>query len=117
MAEMSVLIVRLTDSFSDFWPILARELEVSLVEWRPADGEPPAAGAAIVLVAAGGGWLDLPSFFHQLGIPSHLPIAPVGPPPGHPRAARPCPAGPAAGYALPEDCEAPPELPPPALTR
>src|SRR5438477_4233519 len=117
MAEMSVLIVRLTDSFSDFWPILARELEVSLVEWRPADGEPPAAGAAIVLVAAGGSELDLPSFLHQLSIPSDVPIAAVGAAASHRLAAHAVAAGAADYFALPEDREALREFAAAALTR
>ena len=117
MAEMSVLIVRLTDSFSDFWPILARELEVSLVEWRPADGEPPAAGAAIVLVAAGGSELDLPSFLHQLSIPSDVPIAAVGAAASHRLAAHAVAAGAADYFALPEDREALREFAAAALAR
>ncbi len=115
--EITLLIVRLTDSFSDFWPLLAKELEVALTEWRPGEGEPPPPGAALVLIAAGGGEPDLPSFINQLTIPSDIPIAAVGAAPSHRIAAQVVAAGAADYFALPEDREALRDFAAAALTR
>jgi len=104
--EITLLMVRLTDSFSDFWPLLAKELEVPLTEWRPGEGEPPPPGAALVLIAAGGSEPDLPSFINQLTIPSDIPIAAVGAVASHRIAAQAVAAGAADYFALPEDREA-----------
>ena len=52
--DVTLLVVRLSDSFSDFWAALARELGVPLVAWAPAEPGPPPAQAGVVLVAAGG---------------------------------------------------------------
>ncbi len=107
--EITLLIVRLTDSFSDFWLVLAKELEVPLAEWRPAEGEPPATpppGAAVVLIAAGGSEPDLPSFINRLSVPSDIPIAAVGAATSHRVAAQAVGAGAADYFALPEDRDA-----------
>ena len=107
-ADLTLLIVRLTDSFSDFWPLLAQELDVPLVEWRPppAGGEPPPPGAAIVLIAAGGSEPDLPTFLPQLNLPSDLPVAAIGAATSHRVAAHAVRAGAADYFALPDDREA-----------
>ena len=40
--DVTLLVVRLSDSFSDFWAALARELGVPLVAWAPPNpGLPP----------------------------------------------------------------------------
>src|SRR5438034_326573 len=52
--DVLLLVVRLSDSFSDFWSVLARDVGVPLLEWAPAPGELPPSGAGVVLVAAGG---------------------------------------------------------------
>ena len=57
--DVTLLVVRLSDSFSDFWAALAGELGVPLVAWAPAEPGPPPAQAGVVLVAAGGGRLRL----------------------------------------------------------
>ena len=107
-ADLTLLIVRLTDSFSDFWPLLAQELDVPLVDWRPpaAGGEPPPPGAAIVLIAAGGSEPDLPTFLPQLNLPSDLPVAAIGASTSHRVAAHAVRAGAADYFALPDDREA-----------
>ncbi len=102
-SETVVLVVRLTDSFSEFWPLLADELKVPLLEWRPADGEPPPPGAALVVLAAGGVEPDLPGFIPTLVAPSAVPIIAVGAATGHRLAAQAVAAGAADYLALPDD--------------
>src|SRR4029077_10358503 len=53
--DVRLLVVRLSDSFGDFWPALAREVGAPLVDWTPGADEPPPPDAAVLLVAAGGG--------------------------------------------------------------
>ncbi len=45
--DVTLLVVRLSDSFSDFWAALARELGVPLVAWAPAEPGPPPAQAGV----------------------------------------------------------------------
>src|SRR5579859_1129447 len=116
MPDSALLIVRLTDSFGDFWPLLARELDAPLVEWRPGEGEPPPPGA-IVLLAAGGAETDLPAFIHRLNVPSDLPIAAIGALASHRLAAQAVAAGAAVYFALPDDREALREVVAAALAR
>ena len=49
-----IALVRLSDSFRSAIGTVAAELESDLLEWIPAGGEVPPAGAALVLVLAGG---------------------------------------------------------------
>jgi len=105
-SDNAVVVVRLTDSFSDFWPLLADELKVPLLEWRPADGEPPPPGAALVVVAAGGAEPDLPGFIPTLVVPSDVPILAVGAATAHRLAAQAVAAGAADYFALPNDRDA-----------
>jgi DNA-binding NtrC family response regulator len=102
-SENALLVVRLTDSFSDFWPLLAAELKVPLLEWRPADGEPPPPGVALVLIAAGGAEPELPGFIPTMTLPSDVPIIAVGAATTHRLAAQAVAAGAADYLALPDD--------------
>lgn len=102
-SENALLVVRLTDSFSEFWPLLAAELKVPLLEWRLADGEPPPQGIAVVLLAAGGAELDLPALIPTLILPSDVPIIAVGAATAHRVAAQAVGAGAADYLALPDD--------------
>ena len=104
--ETALLLVRLTDSFGDFWPLLADELDVPLVEWRPAEGESPPPGAAVILLAAGGAESGLSSFVAGLTVPSDVPIVGVGAAANHRIAAQVVAAGAADYFALPEDRDA-----------
>ena len=52
--DVCLLVVRLSDSFGDFWPALASDIGVALTDWTPAAAEPPTSDAAGVLIAAGG---------------------------------------------------------------
>ena len=102
-SENALVVVRLTDSFGDFWPLLAEELKVPLLDWSPADGGPPPPGVALVLIAAGGAEPDLPAFISTLSVPSDVPIVAVGAATSHRLAAQAVAAGAADYLALPDD--------------
>ncbi len=104
--DITLLVVRLTDSFSDFWPLLAGELGVALEEWRPVEGAPSPPGAAIIVLAGGGAEPDLPTFIHGLAVPSDVPIVAVGAAASHRIAAQAVAAGAADYFALPDDRDA-----------
>src|SRR5256886_9056485 len=105
--DVALLVVRLSDSFGDFWPALARELDVPLTEWTPGPDAPPPPRAGVVLVAAGGHETEVGSVLLLLGMPADIPVVAVGASPAHRLAA---PAG-AARAARPFP---PPPPPPPA---
>ena len=100
---VTLLVVQLSDSFSDFWPALARELGVPLVEWTAAEPGPPPAGAAVVLVAAGGREADVATLLPRLAVPGGVPIIAVGSATSHRLAAHIVAAGAADYFALPGD--------------
>jgi len=102
-ADVWLLVIRLSDSFSDFWPILAREVGVPLVEWSPTADEVPPPGAAVVLVAAGGREADVAALIPQLAVPVHIPVIAVGAATSHRLAAQAVAAGASDYFALPED--------------
>jgi DNA-binding NtrC family response regulator len=103
VGDVWLLVVRLSDSFGEFWPILARELGVPLAEWRPTAGEVPPPGAAVVLVAAGGQETDLAGLIPQLAVPADVPVIAVGSTTSHRVAAQAVAAGAADYFALPDD--------------
>ncbi len=100
---VTLLVVRLSDSFSDFWPALARDLGVPLVEWTAAEPGPPPAGAGVVLVAAGGQEADVATLLPRLAVPGGVPVIAVGSAASHRLAAQIVGAGAADYFALPED--------------
>jgi DNA-binding NtrC family response regulator len=104
--DISLLVVRVTDSFSDFWPLLARDVGAALEEWRPAERESPPPGAAVVLLAAGGAEADLPAVINSLAVPSDLPVFAIGAAAAHRLAAHAVAAGAADYFALPDDGDA-----------
>ena len=101
-----LVIVRLSDSFADFWPLLAREQGIEVVEWSPESGAPLPAGAALVIVAAGGGETELPALLARLAPAGEVPVVAVGAAPSHRVAARAVASGAADYFALPEDRDA-----------
>ena len=105
-ADITLLVIRLTESFGDFWTQLAKELDVSLTEWRPAEGESPPSGAALVLIAAGGAETELPAFLRSVSLPSDVPMVAVTATTSHRAAARAVAAGAAEYFALPDDRDA-----------
>jgi DNA-binding NtrC family response regulator len=101
--DVSLLVVRLSDSFSDFWPALARDIGVAHAEWTPAAGEPLAPDAGVVLVAAGGREAELAALLPQLAVPRGIPIIAVGAVASYRLAAQVVAAGAADYFALPDD--------------
>jgi len=103
-----LIVFRLSDSFAEFWPLLAAEVGVPLVD-RLADDLPaeaiPGAAAAIV-VAAGGCERELADFLRRFAAPPGVPILAVGASTGHRHAAQAVAAGAADYFALPEDRDA-----------
>ena len=75
---VALLVVRLSDSFADFWPALARELDVPLTEWTPGPEAAPPPRAGVVLVAAGGHETQIGAVLPLLGIPPGIPVLAVG---------------------------------------
>ena len=101
--DVTLLVVRLSDSFSDFWAALARELGVPLVAWAPAEPGPPPAHAGVVLVAAGGHEPEVATLLPQLALPRDVPVIVVGSTASHRLAAHIVAAGAADYFALPDD--------------
>ena len=101
--EVELLVLRLSDSFGDFWPALAREIGVVLVDWTPAAAQPPASDAAVLLIAAGGREPDVVTVLPQLSPPSGIPIIVVGAVTSYRLAAQIVAAGAADYFSRPED--------------
>ena len=76
--EVSLLVVRLSDSFSDFWPMLARDVGLPLSEWHPAADEVLPRGPALIILAAGGREAEISDVLAQLAIPADVPVWAVG---------------------------------------
>jgi two-component system response regulator HydG len=85
--------------------LLAEQAGARLVEWdASADGAPPSgAGAAVVLVAAGGKEHDIASLLARLTFPPDLPLIAVGASVSHRVAAHAVAGGASDYYALPDD--------------
>jgi DNA-binding NtrC family response regulator len=103
-SDAFVLIVRLSDSFAEFWPLLAQEQGIAALEWSPESGDRAPTGAALVIVAAGGREADLPVLIPPLT--GDVPVVAVGAVPSHRIAARAVASGAADYFALPDDRDA-----------
>jgi DNA-binding NtrC family response regulator len=102
---VGLLLVRLSDSFADFWPLLAHDVGVSLTEWNP-DGDPASRPpAAAVLLAAGGRESELPILLSRLSLPRDIPLIAVGAAPSHRLAAQAVAAGATDYFVLPGDSD------------
>ena len=101
-----LVVVPLTDSFSEFWPLIAAELKVPLVVWQRGEGESPPPNAAAVLLAAGGREPDLPAVLAHLAVPADIPVFAIGATLSHRLAAQAVAAGAADYFALPDDRDA-----------
>jgi len=95
--------VRLSNSFAEFWPLLAVEIGAELVDHS---GEPLPGEAAAIVVAAGGCEHQLPEFLRAFPVRPGVPILAVGASTGHRHAAHAVAAGAADYFALPEDRDA-----------
>ncbi len=104
--DVWLLVVPLSDSFAEFWPLLARELAVPMVEWRPTADAVPPPGAALVVLAAGGRESEVGDVLAQLAEPADVPVIVVGALPSHRLAARVVAAGAADYFILPDDQDA-----------
>jgi DNA-binding NtrC family response regulator len=100
-----LLVVRLSDSFAEFWPLMAQEVGAELVDRPAAPVEPVPGETAAVVVAAGGCEHQLAEFLRGFAAPG-VPILAVGASTGHRHAARAVAAGAADYFALPEDRDA-----------
>jgi two-component system response regulator HydG len=98
-----LVVVRLSDSFAEFWPLLAGEVAARLVD-RPAEPAEPVTGeTAAIVLAAGGCEQQLAEFLRHFPAPPGVPILAVGASTGHRHAAHAVAAGAADYFALPED--------------
>ena len=100
-----LLVVRLSDSFAEFWPIVASEAGVDLEE-RAALTEPATAETVAIILAAGGCESAVPAVLRGFAAPPAVPIIAVGASTGHRHAAHAVAAGAADYFALPEDRDA-----------
>ncbi|MGH7529059.1 MAG: hypothetical protein ACREMN_01615, partial [Gemmatimonadales bacterium] len=75
-SQASLVVVRLSDSFAEFWPVLAQDVGVALASWEPdpAGGAPFPVGGAVVIVAAGGREADLAGAIAALPRPPGVPL-------------------------------------------
>ena len=108
--DVSLLVVRLSDSFAEFWPLVAGEVGAHLVE-RPAtatDSPPPSLppATAAIVVAAGGCEAQLAEVLRHFPASPGVPILAVGASTTHRHAARAVAAGAADYFALPDDRDA-----------
>ena len=99
------MVVRLSDSFAEFWPLVAGEVGAQLVDHAaPAEAFP--ADTAAIVVAAGGCEHDLADILRRFAAPPGIPILAVGASTGHRQGAQAVAAGAADYFALPEDRDA-----------
>lgn len=101
--DITLLVVRLSDSFGELWPALAHELGATLVEWTPTVGALPAPDAAALIVAAGGHETELVASLPQLAAGRGYPTIVVGAVASYRLAVQVLTAGAADYYALPDD--------------
>jgi two-component system response regulator HydG len=98
-----LVVVDLSDSFSDYWGSLAAGLGVDLHHFKPSEAGFMPPEAAAVLVAAGGVEADLPQSLPALPTPPGVPVFAVGASTSHRLAARAVAAGAADYFAVPGD--------------
>jgi DNA-binding NtrC family response regulator len=95
-------VVALSDSFGEFWPLLADELGVALVMRRADDPALPADPIA-VLIAAGGAEAEVGALIERLGPRGDAPLLVAGASISHRVAAQVLAAGASDYFALPDD--------------
>ena len=103
--EAPLVVLHLSDSFNEYWPLLARELGVPLAVTDPAAGTVPA-DALAVIVAAGGAETEAGPLLARIGLPASSPVVVAGASTSHRIAAHVVAAGAADYFALPEDRDA-----------
>jgi len=103
--DSPLVVLRLSDSFSEFWTLLARELDVPLVVADAADHALPPNTLAVV-VAAGGAETEVGPLLGRLGPTGSVTLVVAGASTSHRVAAQVVAAGAADYFALPEDRDA-----------
>ena len=101
-----LVVVRLSDSFAEFWPLVAGEVGAELVDNPRAPPEPLPGETAAIVVAAGGCEHELAEFLRRFAASPGIPILAVGASTGHRHAAQAVAAGAADYFALPDDRDA-----------
>ena len=100
----ALVVIPLSDSFAEFWPLLAREHGLTLLPWSPDEATPPR-DAVLVIVAAGGREAEVPALLERLPR-AGPPLIAVGAALSHRVAARAVASGAADYFALPGDRDA-----------
>lgn len=102
------MVIRLSDSFAEFWPLLAREVAADLVDLSAPDARDVSlpADTAAILVAAGGVEPTLADAIRAVAAPAGVPLLAIGASTGHRHAAHAVAAGAADYFALPDDRDA-----------
>jgi DNA-binding NtrC family response regulator len=105
MADVNLLVTRLSDSFSDVWQQLGIGVNTPVRVVGPADTGVVLPGTAAVLLAAGGAEHEAIEWLERHDVPPGIPVYVVGSDPGRRIAARAVSSGAADYFALPEDTE------------
>jgi DNA-binding NtrC family response regulator len=103
--QSAVVVIALSDSFADFWPLLSHELGVPFVVTRSTEEAVPSDAVAVV-IAAGGREVEAGPLLERLGTRRDMPVFVVGASLSHRVAARLLAAGAADYFALPDDRDA-----------
>jgi two-component system response regulator HydG len=98
-----LVVVKLSDSFSDFWPALAEELGAAFAEWSPSGGESCPANVAAIILAAGGREAVATETLATMARRPDVPTLVVGATLSHRLAARAVALGASDCFVLPED--------------
>jgi DNA-binding NtrC family response regulator len=101
-----LVVVRLSDSFAEFWPLVAADVDAELVLREAESAEPLPGETAAIVVAAGGCEHQLADFLRRFPGQAGVPILAVGASTAHRQAAQAVAAGAADYFALPEDRDA-----------
>ncbi|HSB54957.1 MAG TPA: hypothetical protein VLD58_11395, partial [Gemmatimonadales bacterium] len=79
VSDALLVVLQLSDSFNEYWPLLARELGVPLLVRDPtADPEALPTHALAVVVAAGGAETDVGPLLGRIGLPASTPLVVAG---------------------------------------
>jgi two-component system response regulator HydG len=79
--DVRIAVLRLSDSFSEVWPLLAAEAGAVIGDWAPP--APPPNGTALLLVAAGGREAEAADMLAEGAAPPDVPIVVVGADPSY----------------------------------
>src|SRR5260370_9546926 len=113
----ALVVVKLSDSFSDFWPALAEELGAGFAEWSPSGGESCPPNVAAIILAAGGREAVATETLATMARRPDVPPLLVGATLSHRLAARAVALGASDCFVLPEDRDGLPAVLRPALER